>query len=127
MGAFDLCTPNTTNQFYNMPIWFVFGLQTTPLSGLQPLGVPMLWKITISARLYTDSCLTPSRNSFHHNITAEIVLDQKRHCAILFFIRSTNLFVVIYRFLGSGRLNYWIAFITMKPYTDYSSIRIIVE
>ena len=35
------------------------------------------------------------------------------------FMEATNLFVVIYRLLGGGRLKYWIAFIAMKPYTKY--------
>ena len=34
-------------------------------------------------------------------------------------MEATNLFVVIYRHLGGGHLNYWIAFITMKPSTKY--------
>ena len=32
---------------------------------------------------------------------------------------ATNLFVVIYRHLGSGHFNYWVTFIAMKPYTEY--------
>ena len=35
------------------------------------------------------------------------------------FMEATNQFVVIFRLLGGGRLKYWIAFIAMKPYTEY--------
>ena len=63
--------------------------------------------------LYIDGCII---NTFYHNITV-IALSERalRYVFLLsnLFMEATNLFVVIYRLLGSGCLNYGIAFIAM--------------